>query len=103
MGIDNPEYKGEWKPTMIDNPDYKGGSVGFELWQVKAGTIFDNIIVTDSIEEAEQFLEETCKANKDAEKKMFDDIEAEKRKKEEEERKKREEERKKAEEEAEDD
>merc|ERR1719317_512488 len=22
--IDNPEYKGEWKPRQIDNPDYKG-------------------------------------------------------------------------------
>merc|ERR1719390_389899 len=107
--IDNPEYKGEWVHPEIDNPEYKEdpllyarcsaenkcGSVGFELWQGKAGTIFDNIIVTDSVEEAEQFLEDTWKASKDAEKKMFDDLEAEKRKKEEEERKQREEERKK--------
>jgi len=129
--LDNPEYKGEWAPTMIDNPEYKGewvhpeidnpeykedpllyarcgadnkcGSVGFELWQVKAGTIFDNIIVTDSVEEAEAFMEETWGASKDAEKKMFDDLEEEKRKKEEAERKKREEERKAAEEAEEDD
>jgi len=75
--VDNPEYKGEWRPKMIDNPDYKGAwvhplipnpayiedpklharctdctHVGFELWQVKSGTIFDDIIVTDSLEEA---------------------------------------------------
>jgi len=74
--IANPEYKGEWKAKTIPNPLYKGewvhplianpayidddkiylykdnGAVGFELWQVKAGTIFDNILVTDSIEEA---------------------------------------------------
>merc|ERR1712146_211514 len=107
---------GEWVHPMIDNPDYKEddmlyarcgadskcGSVGFELWQVKAGTIFDNIIITDSVEEAEAFMEETYKKDKDAEKKMFDDKEEEKRKKEEEERKKREEERKAAEEAEED-
>ncbi|KAF1792144.1 Calreticulin/calnexin, conserved site [Phytophthora cactorum] len=74
--IENPEYKGEWKPKMIDNPDYKGewehplidnpdyfeddamynvaknvGAIGFELWQVKSGTLFDDILVTDSEEE----------------------------------------------------
>ncbi|OQR99964.1 calreticulin precursor [Achlya hypogyna] len=70
--IDNPAYKGEWKPKMIDNPDFKGewvhplipnpdyfeddnmhnvckdcGAIGFELWQVKSGTFFDDILVTD--------------------------------------------------------
>jgi calreticulin len=98
--IDNPEYKGPWKPTMIDNPDYKGpwehpmipnpdykedpnlstrckdcAMVGFELWQVKSGTIFDDIIVTDSIEEAKAFAQETFFKKKDAEKAMFDKIE----------------------------
>ena len=102
--IPNPEYKGEWKPTMIDNPDYKGKwehpmipnpdfkedpemfmvckkectHVGFELWQVTAGTIFDDILVTDSIEEAEAFAKETFFAKKDGEKEMYDKIQAEK-------------------------
>merc|ERR1712179_436628 len=35
--------------------------VGFELWQVKSGTIFDDIIITDSLEEAKAFAEETSK------------------------------------------
>eukprot|EP01082_Thalassiosira_pseudonana_P004711 g4110.t1.1.5e174189 g4110 g4110.t1 contig15:367103-368593(+) len=96
--VDNPEYKGPWKPKMIDNPDYKGPwvhpmipnpeyeydenmyavckdgctHVGFELWQVKAGTLFDDIIVTDSLEEAQKFAEETFFKKKDAEKEMFD-------------------------------
>ena len=96
--IDNPDYKGEWKPKMIDNPDYKGpwehpmidnpdykyddemykvckdgcSHVGFEIWQVKTGTLFDDIIVTDSIEEAEKFAEETFFKKKDAEKEMYD-------------------------------
>jgi calreticulin len=79
--IDNPEYKGEWTPKMIDNPDYKGewvhpmianpdfkdddsiyefsdiGAVGLEIWQVKAGTVFGNVIVTDDIKEAEKAVE----------------------------------------------
>jgi calreticulin len=117
--IPNPEYKGEWKPKKIKNPNYKGkwihpeianpeyeaddevyafdniGQVGFDLWQVKAGTIFDNIIVTDNIKDAETLLAETYTANKDAEKKMFDEQEAKKREQEEAERKKREEEEKK--------
>jgi len=88
--IANPEYKGEWKPKMIPNPEYKGewvhpmianpdykdddtlyqfadnGAVGFELWQVKAGTIFDNILVSDSVEEAKEHAEKTwAKTTKD--------------------------------------
>jgi len=98
--IDNPEYKGPWTPKMIDNPDYKGAwvhpmipnpdyvydekmyavcpdgcsHVGFELWQVKSGTIFDDIIVTDSLEEAQKFAEETFFKKKDGEKAMYDEI-----------------------------
>merc|ERR1719330_1093 len=71
---------------MIPNPDYKYNDkmyavcpdgcthVGFELWQVKSGTIFDDIIVTDSLEEAQKFAEETYFKKKDGEKKMYDDF-----------------------------
>jgi len=107
--VDNPKYKGPWKPKRIPNPDYKGKwvhpiidnpeyeyddkmhavckdgctHVGFELWQVKTGTIFDDILVTDSLEEAQKFAEETFFKKKDAEKKMYDDIQEKKRKEEE--------------------
>merc|ERR1712013_507407 len=93
--ISNPEYKGPWKHPMIANPEYeyddemyavcKDGCthVGFELWQVKSGSIFDDIIVTDSLEEAQEFAKETFFKKKDSEKDMFDAIE--KKKKEEEE------------------
>lgn len=107
--IDNPDFKGPWKPKMIDNPDYKGPwehpmipnpeykyddemyavckdectHVGFELWQVKSGTIFDDIIITDSLEEANKFAEETFFKKKDKEKELFDE---DKKKKEEEEK-----------------
>jgi len=93
--IPNPDYKGKWEHPIIDNPDYKYDDkmhavcadgcthVGFELWQVKTGTIFDDIIVTDSLEEAQTFAEETFFKKKEGEKKMYDDIQDEKRKEEE--------------------
>jgi len=96
--IDNPEYKGPWTPKMIENPNYKGkwvhpmipnpdyeydenmyavckdgcSHVGFELWQVKSGTIFDDIIITDSLEEAQKFAEETYFTKKDKERELYD-------------------------------
>lgn len=114
--IDNPDYKGEWKPKQIDNPNYKGewvhpeidnpeyqpddqlykyddiGAIGFDLWQVKSGTIFDNILVTDSVEYAEQFAKETFEKTKEGEKKMKDEQDEKERKEREEEEKKRKEE-----------
>jgi len=116
--IDNPEWKGEWKPKRIANPAYKGkwvhpeisnpdyvedktigqydniGAVGIEIWQVKAGTIFDNFLVTDSVSEAEAFLATTYEALKGEEKRMFDEAEKVRTAKEEADRKKAEEERK---------
>jgi len=112
--VNNPEYKGEWKPKKIDNPAYKGewvhpeidnpdyvedkelykyddiGAVGFEIWQVKSGTIFDNILVTDDLEEAKKFAKETFEVTKVEEKKMKDKLDEEERKKQEEEDKKKE-------------
>ena len=31
------------------------GFIGFDLWQVKGGTIFDNVIITDDVSEADAF------------------------------------------------
>mmetsp|Transcript_53375 Transcript_53375/g.96392 ORF Transcript_53375/g.96392 Transcript_53375/m.96392 type:complete len:406 (+) Transcript_53375:47-1264(+) len=63
--IPNPAYKGEWKARMIPNPDFVDspdlysyadfGYVGFDVWQVKGGTIFDNILITDSAAEADDW------------------------------------------------
>jgi len=74
--IPNPDYKGEWKAKMIPNPAYKGpwaakeipnpdyvaddklylypatAGVGIDLWQVKSGTIFDDIVIADSLDDA---------------------------------------------------
>jgi len=109
--IANPDFKGEWSAKRIDNPDYKGPWVhpeidnpdfvdddqlykytdnaylGIDIWQVKAGSVFDNIIVTNDVSEAEAFLKETFEANKEAEKTAFEEA---KKKKEEEEKAERE-------------
>jgi len=62
--ISNPAYKGFWEAKKIANPDFEDddsiykydfGFIGFDLWQVKGGTIFDNIIITDDVAEADAF------------------------------------------------
>merc|ERR1712066_1178398 len=96
--IDNPEYKGEWKPRQIDNPDYKGPwahpeidnpeynpddakdigkyaencKIGFDLWQVKSGTIFDNLLITDDPKVAAEQATSLFEVTKEGEKKMKD-------------------------------
>ncbi|KAJ1562382.1 hypothetical protein HK405_012786 [Cladochytrium tenue] len=95
--IKNPDYQGEWKPKQIKNPDYNGpwvhpeipnpeygnledpeighfttAHVGFDLWQVKAGTIFDNIIVTDTLAEAQALSKATFEEYAAAEKSAKD-------------------------------
>merc|ERR1712048_1528399 len=105
--IDNPAYEGPWSPKMIDSPDFKGPwehpmipnpdyvydssmyavcakgctHIGFELWQVKSGTIFDDIIVTDGLKEAQEFAEVTYFRKKDGEKKMEEKANEEEKKK----------------------
>merc|ERR1711879_723641 len=101
--IDNPEYKGDWNVKRISNPAYKGiweakkvanpeyvdddnlykyddfGFIGFDLWQVKGGTIFDNVIITDDVAEADAFSKKwkTLSEVEKAKKKEEDDKKAE--------------------------
>merc|ERR1711966_618992 len=120
--IDNPDYKGAWKAKRISNPAYKGvwapkkianpkyvddntigqyasfGWVGIDVWQVKSGSIFDNMLITDDVDTAKAAADK-IKVSMEAEKKMKEEKDAEKAKKAEEERAKAEEERKKKEEE----
>jgi len=79
--VPNPEFKGPWRPKRIANPAYKGpwvhplianpkyvaddtiykftsnAAVGIEIWQVKAGSIYGNILVTDDVELAKKEAE----------------------------------------------
>merc|ERR1719158_2368244 len=130
--IDNPEFKGEWKAKRIANPAYKGvwapkkianpefvdddelysyksfAFVGIDVWQVKSGTIFDNILITDDADTAKAAAEkikaarEVEKAAKKAadDKKAEEDAAAAKKAEEEAAAKKAEEDAKKAEEDA---
>merc|ERR1719198_2466418 len=87
--IDNPEYKGEWSPAQIANEKYTEdianyddiAAVGFELWVVNEGSVFDNIFVGDDYEEAKAFADETwlktSEGEKEAKKKIDDAKKAE--------------------------
>merc|ERR1712025_1425056 len=86
--ISNPAYKGFWEARKIDNPEYEDddtvyayddfGFIGFDLWQVKGGSIFDNIIITDDKAEADEFAKKwkTLSDVEKAKKKEEDDAKA---------------------------
>merc|ERR1711977_286059 len=106
----NPDYKGDWSVKRISNPAYKGfweakkianpkfvdddklysyedfGFIGFDLWQVKGGSIFDNIVITDDVAEADKFAEK-WKALNAKEKELKDAAEKEEKAKDEAEKK----------------
>merc|ERR1719431_1415844 len=98
--IDNPDYKGAWVHPEIDNPDYNPADaegiakyeenckIGFDLWQVKSGTIFDNLIITDDPAAAKKAGEDLWAVTNEAEKKLKDEQDEEERKKADEEAKK---------------
>merc|ERR1712000_288774 len=81
--IPNPAYKGVWRPKKIANPKYQPDDklyqirkpleyVGIDVWQVKSGTIFDNIIIAGDLAEVNKQIDATWGATKDAEKKALD-------------------------------
>jgi calreticulin len=85
--IPNPDYKGPWVAPKIANPDYKenndlykigsAGGVGIEIWQVTAGSIFDNIWIGDSAEEAKEFAKKTFAERKEKEAEVKSKLDAE--------------------------
>merc|ERR1712194_797030 len=92
--ISNPAYKGVWEANKIANPEYVDddalykyddfGFIGFDLWQVKGGTIFDNVIISDDAAEADVFAKKwkTLSEVETAKKKEEDDakkVEADKK------------------------
>ncbi|KAJ3678181.1 hypothetical protein LUZ60_001984 [Juncus effusus] len=93
--IKNPNYKGKWKIPWIDNPEFEDDPdlyvlkplkyIGIEVWQVKAGSIFDNILICDDPEYARQVVQETWAANLEAEKEAFEEAEKERKAREDEE------------------
>merc|ERR1712232_205112 len=72
------ELDGDWEAPLMPNPDYvhddhiyefNTAGVGIEIWQVKSGTIFDNILVTDDVAEAKAAAEKVVQL-RDAEKEL---------------------------------
>lgn len=68
--VDNPAYKGKWKPRQIPNPAFfndteplahigKIGAVAIEIWTMDENYFFDNVVVTDSVEQAAAIREST--------------------------------------------
>ncbi|KAK3024795.1 hypothetical protein RJ639_044105, partial [Escallonia herrerae] len=92
--VKNPNYKGKWKIPWIDNPEFEDDPdlyvlkpikyVGIEVWQVKGGSVFDNILICDEPEYAKKVVEEVF-ANREAEKEAFEEAEKVKKAQEEEE------------------
>ncbi|KAI8818962.1 Calreticulin family-domain-containing protein [Fimicolochytrium jonesii] len=84
--IANPAYKGVWAPKKISNPAYYEdntpsnfspiGGIGFEIWTMQNGILFDNIYIGHSAADARKLAEETWDVK--------NKLETEKRKKEEE-------------------
>nr|5HCA_A Chain A, Calreticulin,Calreticulin [Entamoeba histolytica HM-1:IMSS]5HCA_B Chain B, Calreticulin,Calreticulin [Entamoeba histolytica HM-1:IMSS]5HCA_C Chain C, Calreticulin,Calreticulin [Entamoeba histolytica HM-1:IMSS]5HCB_A Chain A, Calreticulin [Entamoeba histolytica HM-1:IMSS]5HCB_B Chain B, Calreticulin [Entamoeba histolytica HM-1:IMSS] len=68
-GIANPDYVYDPELYKYDSFAY----IGIDVWQVKAGTIYDDILITDDIEEAEKEAKVILERNA-AEKKMRDEI-----------------------------
>ncbi|GLT34600.1 hypothetical protein SLA2020_091070 [Shorea laevis] len=93
--VKNPNYKGKWKTPWIDNPEFEDDPdlyvlkpikyVGIEVWQVKAGSVYDNILICDDPEYARQVVEDIWAKNKEVEKEVFEEAEKERRAREEEE------------------
>ncbi|EHB18538.1 Calreticulin [Heterocephalus glaber] len=101
---DNPNYQGEWIHPETDNPAYKPDPtlchyyytsvLGLDLWQIKSGSIFDNFLLTNDEEFAEEVGNKTWGIRKDAEKQQRELYEAmEKRRQEDDAKKKKEKER----------
>ncbi|XP_065574573.1 calnexin-like isoform X1 [Artemia franciscana] len=67
--IDNPNYRGKWRPKKIPNPEYyfdpnpfhmsSIGAVGIEVWSMSDNILFDNVIVTDEKDVADQWAAAT--------------------------------------------
>ncbi|KAI4372467.1 hypothetical protein MLD38_010694 [Melastoma candidum] len=93
--IKNPNYQGKWKTPWIDNPEFEDDPdlyvmkpvkyVGIEVWQVKAGTVFDNILICDDPQYARQVVDEYFERTREIEKDAFEEAEKERKAREEEE------------------
>jgi calreticulin len=84
--IPNPAFRGDWIPINVSNPDYVGDPkfgkaedlcyIGIDVEQDVAGSIWDNILVTDDFEYAQKMLAETWAVYQDRERATWKQHEA---------------------------
>ena len=82
--LDNPNYMGLWEQPLIRNPEYSydeniylfkdTGVVGIDVLQVEAGSVFDNILITDDISLAIKRAKNIAKRRNDEEKFKKDEL-----------------------------
>lgn len=75
--IPNPAFRGDWQPQMIPNPDYNPDfhfgkpedlcHVAIDVEQDVAGSIWNNILVTDDFAYSQKVMEETFFSIRDGE------------------------------------
>ena len=81
--IKNPKYQGTWYPKQIENPNYYTdltpamnlapmAGIAIEVWTTTAGILFDNFVVSTSIDAAFNFADATFKLKQEAEMKKPD-------------------------------
>lgn len=81
--IQNPLYKGKWQARQIDNPHFYEetkpllyapvGGLGFELWSMQSGFMFDNVLLTTNVSDAD-VMQKIWKQKFDAESSIKADI-----------------------------
>jgi calnexin len=80
--IANPAFKGHWRPRKIPNPDFfddqhvsnfeKIAAIGFEIWTMQSGILFDNVYLGHSEDDAKQLADETWAIKHAIEKAMLE-------------------------------
>ncbi|KPA74474.1 putative calreticulin [Leptomonas pyrrhocoris] len=81
--IKNPAYKGVWEPKQIPNPKYVPMPnlykvpaplqyVGIDVWQVQGGSIFNNIILGDDLQEVLKLVQATYGAIAEKERQLIE-------------------------------
>lgn len=77
--IKNPKYQGAWKRSAVTQYPIRDqllpvAGVGFELWSVEGGVLFDNILVTQDLDLYQKFTEATWKVKHQMESKKLSEL-----------------------------
>jgi calreticulin len=83
--VKNPAYKGPWRAPMILAPDWVKADelyifpslryVGVDVYQLRSGSIFDNIFVGDDLFEFKRFADRTFYGLQEKEKDAYERLE----------------------------